>query len=101
MPRSQEIPMKSIASRAALANLTATPGDAEYLTEGSREGVFVFESSNLSTQVAADTQQGLYVAPSTDTTGASGAWVRKYDGPINIKWFGAVADYGAGNTDNA
>lgn len=62
------------------------------LGEPGREGVFVFDDSDLSAKVSADTAQGLYVAPSSDTTGASGAWVRKYFGPVNFMWFGAVAD---------
>jgi len=79
------------ASRAALAASNTAAG-AVYLTESGREGTFVWLSSNLSTQVTADTAQGIYVAPATDGTGASGAWVRQFSGPININWFGAVPD---------
>jgi hypothetical protein len=81
-------------TRSAMAALATT--DPAYLTESGREGVFVFDGSNLSTQVTADTQQGIYVAPSSDSTGASGAWVRKDDHP-NVKWFGAKGD---GSTDD-
>ncbi|MDB5584323.1 MAG: hypothetical protein JWR80_9499 [Bradyrhizobium sp.] len=80
----------STVSRALLAGLsTALPA---YLSEAGREGVFVFDASNLSAFVTADTAQGLYVAPSSDTTGASGAWVRKYTGFWDIRWFGALAN---------
>jgi len=57
------------------------------------QGIFRWDSSDLSTEVTADTQSGVYVAPSSDTTGASGAWVRQYSGSINVNWFGA---YGSG-----
>lgn len=94
----------NVATRTALAAITGmSAGHSRYLTESGREGLFVFSSSNLSSQITADSRQGVYVAPASDTTGASGAWVRKYSGPLNINWFGAVADCtspGTG-TDNA
>lgn len=69
--------MAKVATRTALA---ATGGPASgmtrFLTEPGREGTFVFSTANLATQVTADPQQGIYVAPASDTTGASGAWVR-------------------------
>lgn len=80
----------SAASRAALALLATDK--AVILHEVGREGVFAFDSSNLSAKVTADPLQGIYVAPSSDATGASGAWVRKYDGNIHAKWLGIVAD---------
>ncbi len=55
-------------------------------------GILRWDSSDLSTEVTADTLSGIYVAPSADTTGASGAWVRQHDGTINALWFGAVGD---------
>lgn len=77
------------ADRTALAAIAgATAGMARYLTETGREGTFVFDSSNNATNVTNDPQQGIYVAPASDTTGASGAWVRKYDGPVLLEWFG-------------
>lgn len=85
----------SRAAMAAIAN--PAPNQAATLTESGREGAFVFNSSNLSAQVTADTAQGIYVAPSSDTTGASGAWVRKFSGAANAKWFGAALD---GSTDD-
>jgi hypothetical protein len=79
-------------TRTAIAALTATNLDDVYLTEAGREGKFVFSTANLSAMVTADTAQGIYIAPSSDTTGASGAWVRKFDGPVNVRWFGTAAD---------
>lgn len=81
------------ASRTALAAFTSPDaGISRYLTESGREGTFVFSTADLSAEVAADTLQGIYVPPSSDTTGASGAWVRKFDGAVSVKWFGAVGD---------
>ena len=82
-----------IASRVLLANATRTNGATAYLTEAGREGEFVFSTANLSADVAADPQQGVFVAPASDPTGASGAWVRRYErGTIHASWFGQKAD---------
>lgn len=63
-----------------------------YLTETGRAGYFKFSVANLSAEVAADTQNGVYVPPNADTTGASGAWVRMFNGALHIDWFGGVGD---------
>lgn len=39
-------------------------------------GIFMWRDGNYSTQVTSDPKSGLYVAPATDLTGVSGAWVR-------------------------
>lgn len=85
-------------TRAQVAALTLPSAHfSVLLTEAGREGILVFNNSNLSTQVAADTAQGIYVAPASDPTGASGAWVRLFNGPVNPKWFGLVAGDVSGN----
>jgi hypothetical protein len=81
----------SAASRAALAALTAQQSPV-VLLEAGREGLFIFDSANLTARVSADSAQGIYVAPSSSPSGASGAWVRKYSGPLDIRWFGGVAN---------
>lgn len=88
----------SHATRALLAASGATAGTPAMLTEEGREGLFVFDGSNLSAEVAADTLQGVYVPPSTATTGASGAWVRRIDDAVHPEWWGAVGD---GTTDDS
>ncbi|HEX5257588.1 MAG TPA: hypothetical protein VFW35_02270 [Sphingomicrobium sp.] len=80
-----------VASRAALANLGSSQASA-YLEETGREGTFVWSSANNSANVTADPQQGIYVAPASDPTGASGAWVRKFSGALDIRWFGGAGD---------
>lgn len=52
------------------------------------QGWFRWDSSDLSTEVGNDTQEGIYVPPDSDATGASGAWVRQYDA-LNAFMFGA------------
>ena len=67
---------------------------------GPRVGTFKFDSSDLSLKVAADIHQGIYIAPNTDLTGASGAWVRQVRGFVTPEMFGAVSDWdGLNGTD--
>jgi hypothetical protein len=80
------------ASIAALEARTVPSTTPAMLVENGREGLFRFVAGNLSARVAADPRQGLYVAPQSDPTGASGAWVRLFDGPLRAEWFGAVGD---------
>jgi hypothetical protein len=89
------------ATRAELAGL-ADPQKPALMCEHGREGLFVWDGSNLSAKVAADSRQGLYVAPSSDASGSSGAWVRSFSGPADFRWFGALADCSAAGsgTDN-
>jgi hypothetical protein len=88
------VPMAVAPSRSALAGLFKA-GWA-LLTESGREGVFKWSAANQSALVTADTLQGIYVAPASDTTGASGAWVRQWDGPTSkSEWWGAVVNNGA------
>jgi hypothetical protein len=58
------------------------------------EGVFVWDGSDLSTEVgndevtASEGDGGIYVAPSSDKTGASGAWVRAVADMVHAAWYG-------------
>lgn len=61
-----------VSSRAAIAAVLGVDGQAAYLWEDGREGLFVFSADNLSTQVAADPEQGLFIAPASVPSGASG-----------------------------
>jgi len=88
---------KYVANRTALKALSTAAHPAAHLTEAGRAGPFVFDSSNLSAEVTADTQEGIYIAPASDATGASGAWVRQFHGDWHVSWFGAKFD---GSTDD-
>lgn len=83
---------KGFATRALMAAHPATNLDDAGLNEPGREGTFIFSTANLSTQVTADPNQGIYVAPASDPTGASGAWVRKDWSVLDARWFGAKLD---------
>jgi hypothetical protein len=87
---------QQVATRTALAALSTT-APAAYLRESGREGMFVWSSSNNATNVTNDPGQAIYVPPASDSTGASGAWVRRYSGAKSAKWFGATGD---GTTDD-
>lgn len=79
------------ASRTALKALDTTKFTTAFLYENYRSGVFVFRSGNYSTQITADTQEGIYIKADAIASTA-GAWVRQYSGPANIDWFGAIPD---------
>lgn len=68
-----------LATIAALEALTPIDGDTAYLRLTGKTGTFVFSTADLSAEVASDVAQGVYVAPDSDATGASGAWVRQVD----------------------
>lgn len=78
---------------AALKALSSTPDavmvkDRAAVGDGGG-GVFVFRTGDQSANVTADTEEGVWAAPDSAPTGASGAWERLYDGPLNALWFGA------------
>lgn len=83
---------QAVSTRAALASIASpVASQAAFLTEEGREGLFVFSTDNLSARVTADPSQGAYVAPDSDATGASGAWVRAAT-RLTPFMFGAVGD---------
>lgn len=55
-------------------------------------GTWVWRSGDQSANVSADTRSGLWAAPDTASTGASGAWQRMYSGPANVLWWGPARD---------
>lgn len=87
-----------VADRTALKALIPAAGDARYLKEAGREGWFIFDDSDLSSEVSADTQEGIYVAPASDDTGESGAWVRRFSGYAVARWWGATGDGSSDDT---
>jgi len=77
-------------NRAALQALVGATSAVAWLEEVGRQGEFQWNSANLSTQVTLDTQQAIYIPPASDTTGASGAWVRQFNGAQSLQWAGAL-----------
>lgn len=94
------IPARS--DQATLGNSTADFA-AAFLTETRREGQFTFYSAarclaqtgiSLPALVAADPQQAIAIPKQSDPTGASGAFVRKWNWELglDVSWFGALLD---------
>ena len=88
-----------VATRTALKALDTTKDTTAILTEAGRQGVFVWTTGNFSSQITADTAEGIYVKANAIASTA-GAWVRSYAGLANVKWFGATGD-GVANENTA
>lgn len=67
------------------------------LTQSGRYGEFAWVAGNYSTQVAADTQNGIYIKADA-VASTAGAWVRQYSGEAKVDWFGAVGDNATDDT---
>lgn len=78
----------NVATRTALAAIDTTKITAIYLRESGREGMFLWLAGDYSALITADTQQGIYVK-ATAIAATAGSWVRVYNGPVSVKWFGA------------
>lgn len=86
-----------VLTRTALKALDTSINTFVYLLEEGRQGVFQFLSGDYSTEVAADTAEGVYIPADSDSDGSEGCWVRQYEGPALVTWYGAVADGGSGD----
>jgi len=64
-----------VISIAAIEALTPV-ANYQVSLSGSTGGIFEFSTSDLATEVAVDTAKYTHIAPSSDATGSSGAWVR-------------------------
>lgn len=91
--------LQPAATVTALKALTASANKTVSLIEAGREGIFAFRSGDYSSQVAADTQNAIFIKADA-TAATSGAWVRQ-DGwlvtGLDVNWFGVVGD---GTTDD-
>jgi len=68
----------------------ATPGDGG-------GGYFQWIGENLAAAVTADNLHGVYVPPTSDTTGENGAWVRQFSGGVMPEWWGSNTNPGTTN----
>lgn len=79
-----------------LQNLEGADGEDVVLLLGDRGGHFRWNTGDRSSSVAADEMTsaqgdgGVWVAPATDRTGASGAWRREYHGAVHASWYGDI-----------
>lgn len=62
-------------------------------------GHFVWVAGDQSSNVTLDPNNGIWVPPNTDPTGTSGAWKRTNIDKVSVKWYGAVGDNSADDTD--
>ncbi len=77
---------------AAMQALTATANAIAVLTDPVRHGTFYFDATNHSVDVTNDPGFGITVPPNSDPTGASGAWIRQYNGAVDWAFWGADGD---------
>jgi hypothetical protein len=62
------------------------------------QGIFAWKTGDYSTQIAIDTNEGIYVK-ATSTAATVGAWLRQFDRVhYQSLWFGTVADHTTDNT---
>lgn len=91
-PTTAQLPLEAT-SRAVLGGFAGmVAGRQAFLSEPGREGMFRWASGDQSARVAADGLQGIYVAPTSDPSGASGAWFRIVVSPTLPEWWGAQGD---------
>lgn len=95
----------AVASLAALSAYTATQAGQVMFAAGRTdaddgwEGMFRWVVGDKSAQVTADPQKAIWVAPTSDATGASGAWQRFLDGDsVRVRWWGAKGDDSSDDT---
>ncbi len=69
-------------------------GEGALVTTTGRAGEFTWTTGDQSSNVAMDAAKGVWVPPSSDTTGASGAWQRNYS-KLTAEFFGAVRNDGS------
>lgn len=95
------------ASAALLAAVTApgggvpVAGTEAFLSDGNRFGLFRFTAGNQSVNVAADTNQAIWIAPAAAATGINGAWQRVMDNRFaDVRWWGAIPNDTAAADNN-
>lgn len=82
----------SAATRSVLKAFDTNRVKRAFLSDGRRAGFFSFLAGNYSTQIAADTLEGVYIKADA-VAATAGAWVRERDPDVwEPGWFGAVFD---------
>lgn len=77
-----------------------TAGARVYLSATGRSGTFVWLTSNQSSLVTKDTQNGVVIAADASPTGASGCWVRE-NALITGIWYGGWFGISRSSADNS
>ena len=81
-----------VTSIAAMEAYSAPVGYVFSLNAGGRSGVFDVISGDFSTELSADTENGIYIGLADDLTGAVKVARRRFNGIIDSKWFGAIGN---------
>jgi hypothetical protein len=87
----------AVATRTALKALDTTKITVVTLSEAGRQGIFFWFAGNFSTQISADTSEGVYIKANAIASTA-GAWVRVVSDALDIRWFGAKVDNSTNDT---
>lgn len=82
----KKVTPESEGQQVSLLNLSSGPDSG---------GIFYWSGSNLLSSVLIDTNNAIFIAPDTDPTGASGAWVRKDRESLTLEKLGYIE----GNAD--
>ena len=98
--------VQTIAELRAIPISALSNGRLGKISTTKRAGDFTWQSGDFSIEVANDEvtpgegDGGIYIAPSGDKTGASGAWKRVItsEGVVHVAWYGAAGD---GVTDDS
>jgi hypothetical protein len=98
-PTRSEVPLVFPTVAAMQAATGIQVGQVLELNAGGRSGVFDVIAGDFSTELAADTLSGIYVALADDTAANTKAAVRRNISRVNVSWFGAVGDNTADDTD--
>jgi len=77
-------------SVANIASYSAPAGSVFSLNSGNRSGIFDVIAGDFSTELTADTFNGIYVGQADDPTAASKVAKRRYLESVSPEWFGAV-----------
>jgi uncharacterized cupin superfamily protein len=83
--------IQTVLTRTVLKALDTTKATTAYLKEAGREGIFKWTTGNFSSQITADTAEGIYLKANAIASSA-GAWVRVFIRVADVRWFGALGD---------
>jgi len=86
-----------VTSVAAIEAYSAPVGYVFSLNAGGRSGVFDVIAGDFSTELAADSLNGVYVGLADNPLATTKVAKRRISGQTNVKWFGALGD---GTTDD-
>ena len=87
--------LDSVTSIAAMEAYSAPVGYVFSLNDGGRSGTFDVVAGDFSTELATDTESGVYIGLADDPTASAKVAKRRFQGAASISWFGAVGDWNA------